>query len=454
MTEESTNPQLTSSQFANLSNTELAVVRTDLAQDRTDLAATRNDLALERTRLAAERTLMAWIRTSLSLITFGFGIDRLFSYLNQTETDTGLDVLNEERLLGLSFITIGTFALIAAIVTHWQLLKNLERRNYTYLPRWSLGIIVAIVLAVIGLATYIPVIAADVSLPEIISLDSQIVRNLVSITIFLIMLTMGLNFSVRELVKFWQQWGLLLRSQLAVSVLFPVVTFIFLSLFNLPNAVIIGLILLAATPGAPLLTKRVQISGSSFNYGLSLQVTLALSTVLITPLILSSFGLIFPAVTEKVNPWEILQEVAIVQFLPLSLGLALRQISAEIVDEIRDFLRVTVNILFAVLIIFLLVLSLDLIPNLGIIPVMTIVLIAASSLLIGHLLGAPSPETRAAIAIGSVSRNASLAFFIAIINQQTEVIPTMLAYLIVITLMTFLYSAWVRRSIPTATANP
>jgi len=151
---------------------------------------------------------------------------------------------------------------------------------------------------------------------------------------------------------------------------------------------------------------------------------------------------------------EILQEVAIVQFLPLSLGLALRQISAEIVDEIRDFLRVTVNILFAVLIIFLLVLSLDLIPNLGIIPVMTIVLIAANSLLIGHLLGAPSPETRAAIAIGSVSRNASLVFFIAIVNQQTEVIPTILGYLIVITLISFLYSAWVRRSIPTATANP
>ncbi|MFN9624229.1 MAG: YidH family protein, partial [Cyanobacteriota bacterium] len=34
-----------------------------------------NELAKERNRDAAERTLMAGIRTSLSLISFGFGVD-------------------------------------------------------------------------------------------------------------------------------------------------------------------------------------------------------------------------------------------------------------------------------------------------------------------------------------------------------------------------------------------
>ncbi|MFM7169470.1 MAG: YidH family protein, partial [Cyanobium sp.] len=36
-----------------------------------------NELAKERNREAAERTLMAWIRTSLSLISFGFGVDKI-----------------------------------------------------------------------------------------------------------------------------------------------------------------------------------------------------------------------------------------------------------------------------------------------------------------------------------------------------------------------------------------
>jgi putative membrane protein len=38
-----------------------------------------NELAKERNRAAAERTLMVWIRTSLSLISFGFGIDRIIA---------------------------------------------------------------------------------------------------------------------------------------------------------------------------------------------------------------------------------------------------------------------------------------------------------------------------------------------------------------------------------------
>ncbi len=241
MTDEPLTPELTSPEaLAKLNNNELAVVRTELAQQRTalaqertgkstqrtgmaetrtDLAENRTDLARERNRLAAERTLMAWIRTSLSLISFGFGIDRFFAYLKKTQANATIDVLSEERILGLSFITLGTFSLIAATITHWQTLRNIEQCKDTTVPKWSLGMIVAIVLVFIGLATYIPLITGDVALRNIVTLDSQIVRNLVSLTIFLIMLTMGINFSPRQLLVFWQQVGLVLRAQLAVSVL-------------------------------------------------------------------------------------------------------------------------------------------------------------------------------------------------------------------------------------------
>ena len=468
MTDVSPTPESnTPSDFANLSNTELAVIRTDLAQERTgmstqrtgmaqernDLAESRTDLARERNRMAAERTLMAWIRTSLSLISFGFGIDRFFAYLDKTQANQNLDTIGEERLLGLSFITLGTFGLIAAVISHWQSLKNLEERKYIYTPRWSLAIVVAILLACIGLATYLPLMTADVKLREIITLDNQIIRNLVSLTIFTIMLTMGINFSLRDLFAFWKQSNLVLRGQLAVSVLVPVLTLVLLWLLHPPNAVIVGLILLAASPGAPLLTKRVQMAGGSFNYGASLQVTLSLSAVLVTPIILGIFASIFPVATATVDSLQIAKQIAVVQLLPLSIGLGLRQVGYEIADEISDFLTITANTLFVVVAIFLLVLSLDLIPNLGTLPIVLILAIASASLLIGHLLGGPTSETRAAVAIASIARNAGLALFIAILNHQTAAIPVILSYLILGALVAFPYSAWMKRQITASSVD-
>lgn len=468
---ESTSPEA----LAKLNNSELAVIRTDLAQQRTalarartgmstrrtdmaetrtNLAENRTDLARERNRLAAERTLMAWIRTSLSLISFGFGIDRFFAYLKKTQANVSLDVLSEERILGLSFITLGTFSLMAATITHWQTLRNIEQRQATTVPSWSLGMIVAIVLVFIGLATYIPLLTGDVALRNILTLDSQIVRNLVSLTIFLIMLTMGINFSLRELLVFWQQVGLVLRAQLAASVLVPAVTLVLLWLLHPPNAVIVGLTLLAAAPGAPLLTKRVQMAGGSFNYGASLQVTLSLSVVLLTPIVLALFGLVFPGATETVDAWSVARQIAVVQFLPLTLGLLLRQIGAAIADEIRDFLTITADTLFVVLALFLLVLSLDLIPQLGMMPIALILVIATTALAIGHFLGGPAPETRAVVAIAGLARNAGLALFIAIRNQQTAAIPVILSYLILGALVAFPYSAWMKRQINTSTSEP
>lgn len=123
------------------SNNELAMQRTELAQQRTglaeqrtgmstrrtDMAVERTDLAEIRTELARERTLMAWIRTELSMISFGFGIDRLFKYLDKTEVGAGVNVLTEERVLGLSLMSLGLFTLVAA-------LKNIETQEYKYTP--------------------------------------------------------------------------------------------------------------------------------------------------------------------------------------------------------------------------------------------------------------------------------------------------------------------------------
>lgn len=107
------------------------------------------ELAKARNRAAEERTLMAWIRTSLSLISFGVGIDRIVALIDQ-----GLGgAVNEFRLsrvLGLAFVALGTVALILATLDHRYQLHRIQRDELIYVSRRSPSLFVAVVLAALG----------------------------------------------------------------------------------------------------------------------------------------------------------------------------------------------------------------------------------------------------------------------------------------------------------------
>lgn len=112
-------------------------------------------MALERTFMAAERTLMAWMRTSLSMISFGFTMVKFFDYLEEQRKVDIAGVFGHSygpATLGLTLITIGTLALVAAVVQHRQTMRRLHERGLV--SRWSLALAVASVVAVLGVFAF------------------------------------------------------------------------------------------------------------------------------------------------------------------------------------------------------------------------------------------------------------------------------------------------------------
>ena len=109
-------------------------------------------LARQRNRDAAERTLMAWIRTCLSLISFGFGLDKIITALNSrlpgAPSHAGLGV----QLISAAFIVTGVVAMAAATWQHKRNLRRLLRDDFTYTEPASIAAATAVMISLIGLA--------------------------------------------------------------------------------------------------------------------------------------------------------------------------------------------------------------------------------------------------------------------------------------------------------------
>ncbi len=274
-----------------------------------------------------------------------------------------------------------------------------------------------------------------------------------SLTIFTLMLTIGVNQSLEKLTSLWRQRAVLLRALLAVLVLVPAVVIALLLVFDLSPGVATGLALLAAAPGAPLTTKRSQMAAADIDYVTSLQLTLALLAIVVTPLILGAFYAVFELTTERVSPLEVAWQISRVTFLPVIVGLTLQRIAPKLVAVIGKPLNVLANVLFLLLVIALIVV-LAIAPELraklllGWSAIAAILIIAVAAVTIGHLLGGPRPDRRAGLAVASLARNIGLALFIAGVGEGEEgVISTLLAYMILGTAVAIPYSVWIKRKV-------
>ena len=117
-----------------------------------------NELAKERSRQAADRTLMAWIRTCLSLIGFGFGIAKFRDILAEAGLIRNPGHIHSTLIFGLSFIFLGIFGLLAAVVQHWRILQHLKFGNFQYTGFRPIVMIAAIILLLIGVFAFIVVL--------------------------------------------------------------------------------------------------------------------------------------------------------------------------------------------------------------------------------------------------------------------------------------------------------
>ena len=275
--------------------------------------------------------------------------------------------------------------------------------------------------------------------------------TLAELLVFAMMLGIGMRVDAAARRPLREDRGVLFRGLASVLFVVPLVAFGLLALVRLDAAMATGIAILAASPGAPMTTRRVTMGGGDPIFSSNLQLTSALLAVLVTPLLYAAFYGFFDLLVGRIGPWTVVGQVAKVTFLPAGLGFAIQRIAPRWTSSIEPWVAKLANVLLALMGLAL-VAALIFEPRLrgkldvGLVPIAAVVAWVVLSLVLGHALGGPSRKTRAAVAIAGIARNLGLALYIlGLSDAGQDAVPMVFVYAVVGFVLAIPYGIFIKR---------
>jgi len=255
------------------------------------------------------------------------------------------------------------------------------------------------------------------------------IMKVVMVSVIFLMLGVGLRTAFGQVIAAARQVRLIGLGVLANFVVVPVLIYLSLVWLPLSPDVKIGIMLMAAAPIAPMAPPFVGMAKGDVAFAVGLMTIVALLSVPLTPLILD-FAL--PKSTEgmALDPMQIIKTLLIAQLIPISVGMAIRQLSPKWAERLLKFVPTVGQIGLIVGVGLLLAKDTKQILSLGLLPHLVMALMVIGSILIGDwMLTGETDDKRRSLAVSTAIRNVPLAFLIAGENfPDTVVAPVTLLF--------------------------
>ena len=242
------------------------------------------------------------------------------------------------------------------------------------------------------------------------------------------MMTMGLGFTVRQIIDSLRDVRLVLLALLANFVAMPLGALALDKMLRLDEPLGVGLLLLGAAAGAPFLPKLTELAKGNLPFAVGIMVLLAVGTVGYLPLVLP---LLLPGISidsKKIAGWLFL-----LTLLPLAGGLALRARYAEAAARVKPVLDWVCNVSLVPMVLLLAVANIDKILHVfGTRGILAGFLLIALGFGMGWMLGGPGIDTRRTLALGTGQRNIAAALVVA---SESFSDPSVVIMVIVVTIV-------------------
>jgi len=276
---------------------------------------------------------------------------------------------------------------------------------------------------------------------------------LVTATLFAIMFALGVGLPFDGLSRWQQHRGLLLRGLIGTCLLVPVAAALLLLLpptMALSQPARFSIALMAVCPSAPLLLRKAGKQGGDRILAALLQVAAALAAIITIPLLASGFTRIFGVEGWQVQSHHVAAQVALVQLLPLLLGLLFRRFAPSWASRLETPLdRLANGLLLLLLVLVVLWKTAPLLvtyvgANLIALPVMAALVLI--SLALGYGLTNRDPCLGITLALATSMRNPGLALLLA--STYAPEVPAVklgiLVYLLITVLLSIPFLSWQR----------
>jgi BASS family bile acid:Na+ symporter len=278
------------------------------------------------------------------------------------------------------------------------------------------------------------------------------VNHLLQIAVLMLMVSVGMSLSPRQLLENWRRltpalWAKLLAATFLVP---PLLALALGHLLPLSGPATAGLFLIAVVPGAPLMTRGVAKKGFDMQIAASYQVWGALLTPVLVPLLVAGGGWLYGR-DLWVPPMRLLAVIAQQQFAPLLAGMALMWLAPAFSTKAQRVLNLVGNVLLLVMFVAVLYKMGPALQKVTIWVALAAVLLATGSLLAVRLLLGQRNWTVQTLSICNANRHVGLALLLSGQHiHDTRPVPAIAAYALSAMAVMAIYAKLAARDHPVA----